>query len=259
MNEEIKISVITVVRNGEKTLESTMLSVLNQTYGNIEYIVIDGASKDKTVDILIDYASKIACGAFPNVSFRWMSEPDKGIYDAMNKGINLAAGEWINFMNSGDRFYENGVLSDIFSHKEYLDADIIYGDTRVFTEKYSRVEKHREMDFKKRQLGFCHQSSFTKTALLKENKFDDSLKILADYKFFYQCYLQGKKFRYCHVIVSSYDNNGFSENNPMLMIKEYNAVHGTENRVIFDVFIHYYRKFVPEKTRNWLKNIVCRK
>jgi glycosyltransferase involved in cell wall biosynthesis len=99
------ITVVTVVRNGEKTLEETILSVINQTYSNIEYIIVDGASTDGTLDIIKKYED--------NKIDYWISESDKGIYDAMNKGIDLATGEWINFMNVGDVFCDNKVLEEI--------------------------------------------------------------------------------------------------------------------------------------------------
>ena len=93
--KENLISVITVCYNAENNLERTILSVLNQTYSNIEYIIIDGGSTDGTIDLIKKYADKITY---------WQSETDKGIYDAMNKGIQKATGEWINFMNAGDLF-----------------------------------------------------------------------------------------------------------------------------------------------------------
>lgn len=100
------ISVVTVSYNAVLTIEQTILSVINQTYPHIEYIIIDGGSTDGTVDIIKKYANRIAY---------WVSEPDKGIYDAMNKGIRTAKGEWINFMNAGDLFYSKDTLEKVFS------------------------------------------------------------------------------------------------------------------------------------------------
>ena len=96
------ISVITVCYNAVANIEETMLSVLNQRYDKVEYIVIDGGSKDGTLDVIKKYANKLAY---------WISEPDKGIYDAMNKGIAKATGDWINFMNAGDKFINEEVLN----------------------------------------------------------------------------------------------------------------------------------------------------
>ena len=105
------ISIITVVRNDVVHIEQTMLSVLGQTYGNVEYIVIDGGSTDGTVDIIKKYADKLAY---------WVSEPDGGIYPAMNKGLQHATGEWVNFMNSGDSFADENVLEEVFGGKYSL-------------------------------------------------------------------------------------------------------------------------------------------
>jgi glycosyltransferase involved in cell wall biosynthesis len=118
------ITVITVVYNGAKHLEDTIKSVINQTYPNVEYIIIDGGSTDGTIDIIKKYGDYIDyC----------VSEPDKGIYDAMNKGIIVSIGEWLNFMNSGDKFYEEQVLDKIFMieliNKDYY--DFIYSDTML--------------------------------------------------------------------------------------------------------------------------------
>lgn len=131
-----KITVVTVCFNAESVLEQTILSVLNQTYKDIEYLIIDGGSKDGTLGIIKKYSDKV----------KWISEPDKGIYDAMNKGVKMASGEWINFMNAGDRFASNDVLEKIFA-KDYPDeVKFLYSDNFYQTEngrKSLAIHDHR--------------------------------------------------------------------------------------------------------------------
>ncbi|MDE5678407.1 glycosyltransferase family 2 protein [Phocaeicola sp.] len=117
------ISVVTVSYNAVSTIEQTILSVVRQTYPHIEYIIIDGGSTDGTVEVIKKYADRIAY---------WVSEPDKGIYDAMNKGIKVATGEWINFMNCGDYFAGNDVLQKVFSNNIPQGKTFLYGDIYVF-------------------------------------------------------------------------------------------------------------------------------
>lgn len=106
MEKKLKITVITVVYNGIDYIEDTILSVINQDYSNIEYIIIDGKSDDGTMDIVEKYATKISY---------WVSESDNGIYDAMNKGIKVATGDWIIFMNCGDYFFSSDIITQVFS------------------------------------------------------------------------------------------------------------------------------------------------
>ena len=114
-----KVTVVTVTYNAAESLEKTILSVLQQNYSNVEYIIIDGGSTDGSVEIIKKYSDKIAY---------WVSEPDRGIYDAMNKGIRKATGEWINFMNAGDLFFHESTLSSVFSKQNHSLYDIMYSD-----------------------------------------------------------------------------------------------------------------------------------
>lgn len=121
---DFKISIITVTYNAASFLEETILSVINQTYPNIEYIIIDGGSKDRTIDIIKKYEDKITY---------WISESDRGIYDAMNKGISMATGEWVNFMNAGDIFSSDAVLETVLN-KSYPDnINFLYSDFYILS------------------------------------------------------------------------------------------------------------------------------
>ncbi|WMW23233.1 glycosyltransferase family 2 protein [Methanolobus mangrovi] len=184
-----KVSVITVCYNAEEFIERAINSVLNQTYKNIEYLIIDGASKDNTIDIVNKYKSKIAF---------FLSEPDKGIYDAMNKGINASSGEILYFLNSDDQFYDYNVIENVvrFFHRNVA-AEIVYGsiirvdpDTNeAFVKSHNRVEKSFFIDN-----AICQQGIFfTKKSFDKVGLFDDTYKIAGDYEWelraFYKYYL----------------------------------------------------------------------
>lgn len=122
--EKLKITVVTVCYNASGVIEQTMRSVLSQTYSNMEYVIVDGASKDNTLDIINKVSAE-----YPQANIVIKSEPDSGIYDAMNKGIGLATGDWINFMNAGDRFVSADTLAKVFSNKEFDDkVAVVCGD-----------------------------------------------------------------------------------------------------------------------------------
>lgn len=146
-----KITVVTVCFNAEKVLEQTMLSVLSQTYKDIEYLVIDGGSKDGTLDIIKKYSDKV----------KWISEPDKGIYDAMNKAIKMASGEWINFMNAGDCFDSIDVLENVFSKEYPEEVNFLYSDNWYEDEKGIRT--YAPHDHK--SLSLNHQSCIYRKSL----------------------------------------------------------------------------------------------
>lgn len=197
------ITVVTVVLNGEAYIEKTLLSVLNQTYDNIEYIVLDGGSSDRTIEIIRKYDNAIDY---------WVSEKDNGIYYAMNKGIDLATGEWINFLNGGDCFFNNDVLQHVFIKNSFSDACILYGNHQVAYpsgKKKSRVAGHIKNLWRGSQ--FCHQASFVKSQYHKLNVFNPRLSMAADFEFFYKAWKSGVLFHHLDVVIVKFQSGGISD------------------------------------------------
>lgn len=205
------ITIVTVVFNGELYIENTILSVINQTYDNVEYIIIDGRSTDRTLDII---------GKYENLINRLVSEPDHGIYDAMNKAIGLATGQWINFMNCGDSFYDNDVIRSIFS-RNTINYDVIYGDTRfVYDDGTKRIFAAKNLDDFWQGLRFYHQSVFVKTTLAKCQKFNMNYKIAADFNFLFNLYQNRHNFFDAKIIIANMSIGGQSYNQRVLAFQE---------------------------------------
>jgi glycosyltransferase involved in cell wall biosynthesis len=200
-----KISIITPTRNAGKTLEACILSVVNQTYLNKEYIIIDGLSTDGTLGIVKKYAD-----IYPYI--KWISEKDEGIYNAMNKGIDLSSGEWIYFLGADDSFYSDGVLDDIFNQEDISNFDVIYGNVQ-----WGNAGREYDGQFSKLDLlqkNICHQAIFTRKSVFdKIGKFDTNYKIWADWvfnmKWFNMKYI---RHRYINKIIAKYGLGGMSSN-----------------------------------------------
>lgn len=202
MERQLKISVITVVRNDVQHIEETMLSVLNQTYPIIEYIVIDGASTDGTWEKIQQYSGRLAYS---------ISEPDRGIYDAMNKGIKAITGDWCIFMNCGDLFYNESVVATIFKDFVDMGESILYGDVCLRNGKKERFIKARAQKSKMKEcMPSYHQATFIKASEIIKYPYDLRYKIIADYAFFYQLFRRNNKYKYYPLIVCQYDGNGIS-------------------------------------------------
>jgi len=196
-DNKIMITVITVSYNAVNTIEKTILSVINQSYPNIEYIIIDGKSNDGTTDIIRKYSDRISY---------WCSEPDKGIYDAMNKGIKLAHGEWIAFMNAGDSYVNSHVIENIFSKQISVDKLVIYGKTLVHYNWGTYIVTPNKLSEIKRCMPFCHQSTFTNREVLASNPFDISHKITADHQLFLNIYNSSpNSFEYYSKTIADFD------------------------------------------------------
>lgn len=214
------LSIITVVYNSDDTLEKTILSVINQNTDNLEYIIIDGGSTDQSIPIIKKYQNFITT---------WISEPDDGIYDAMNKGATIARGKYLMFLNSGDylteafkkSFYDGG-LGRLLDDGLY---DVLYGDVILeLSENLSKYKKANNLLFLYFKIPFCHQS----TLVLKENfsryKFDIKYKLGADFKLFRQFYFNNYKFKYVNIPFTRYNLCGISSNHPIELLKDYNAI-----------------------------------
>lgn len=197
------ITVVTVVFNGVEFLEGTIKSVIEQKYDNVEYIIVDGGSKDGTLDIIKKYEYAIDY---------WVSEPDKGIYDAMNKAIDLGSGDWINFMNAGDYFFDFDVLNRVFEESKNLTRyDVVYGDHQVRYLNRTRIAKAGKIKNLWKASQFCHQSAFVRLAYHKKNKFNLYRKIAADFEFFYKCMRVGSMMKYLPFVISNVSAGGVSD------------------------------------------------
>lgn len=212
------ISVVTVSYNAVSTIEQTILSVINQTYPNVEYVIIDGGSTDGTVDVIKKYADRISY---------WVSEPDKGIYDAMNKGIDRITGEWVNFMNSGDIFYDKNVIENIFLENKLEEVNVIYGDSRLNFLWGDKIIKPDILNNILSGMIFIHQSSFIRTKQMKKYKYETKYKLCADYNFFLKCFQENSEsFKYIPLLVSIYDaESGLSSQNKIRLLNEKHDIH----------------------------------
>ena len=201
------LSIITINYNNVDGLKKTIDSVIRQSYNDFEWIVIDGGSTDGSVGIIEQYAQYISY---------WVSEPDKGIYNAMNKGIDVASGEYLLFLNSGDCFYGDRVLEECFpiEHK----ADIVYGDMAFSYGDHVVVHRYPDnLSFKfflNNSLG--HPSSFIKRSLLKEEHYNEQLRIASDLEFWFKTALSNGSFRHLDKVVSVFDTTGISSTNQEL-------------------------------------------
>ena len=205
----MKLSIITINRNNADGLEKTILSVIDQEFTNYEYIIIDGNSTDNSVEIIKEHSEY--------VSF-WISEPDSGIYNAMNKGIKRATGEYVIFMNSGDCFFNNYSLKKIFSI-EHLE-DFLIGETIIdwkhFKEKMSIPSKLTSYFLMTEAVN--HQATIIKRKLFDEiGYYDENLKICADWKFVLIAFVKyNKSIKKITEIIALMDVNGISSSKTSL-------------------------------------------
>ncbi len=184
------VSIITVVYNGEAYLEQTINSVINQTYQNIEYIIIDGGSTDGTIEIIKKYEEHIAL---------WVSEKDKGLYDAMNKGIKKANGELIGMINSDDWYEDNAVELMVEAYLSHPNKTIFHADRYNVDEANQReIRRFNPSSFKLKYYGmtYNHPSMFISKSEYDKHLYNTSLRSLSDFQFVLETYLRDKETLY---------------------------------------------------------------
>ncbi len=208
-----KYTIITINYNNGKELHHTIESVINQSFRDVEYIIIDGGSTDDSVDIIKQYDE--------HIDF-WISERDRGIYNAMNKGLKHAHGEYVNFMNSGDSFYSPHVLEEI--DRQISDADILFGNVcnSISGHIYGGIPASSDVTFltlKKEIL--CHQGTFYHRSIFDRHPYDESLKLIADWKVNVQAIIfDNCKAKVVDTIVANYDLTGMSSTQSQLHAEE---------------------------------------
>ena len=236
----MKISIITINYNNVAGLQKTLASVISQNYDDIEYIVIDGGSLDGSKETILQNKDKISY---------WLSEEDKGIYHAMNKGINVATGEYALFLNSGDVLYDKDVIAKVTAH---LSKDIVYGDLiqQISTEEiYCSFPDRIEFSYLFEKY-LPHPSMFIRLDLFKKNGYyNEKYKIVADWAFYVKAIgKHGATYRHVPFVISRYNMDGISSRpeNLKKIGEEREIFLKSEFEIFYQDFIEY--KYLKEKT-----------
>jgi glycosyltransferase involved in cell wall biosynthesis len=205
----LKFSIITINYNNLVGLEKTFQSVISQNCDFAEYLIIDGGSTDGSDEFIRSHADRLCY---------WVSEPDNGVYHAMNKGICHATGEYCLFMNAGDVFYSDHVLNDVKDCLNQNKADFLVGNT-LYVDQFGKEKWHRispsiitaSLLF---STALCHQSTFIKREILLDEPYDETLKYVSDWKhMFHQIVFQNRSYQKLDFYVSIYDFTGMSSTN----------------------------------------------
>ncbi len=212
-------SIITVVFNGEKLIEGTIESVVNQTHTGIEYLIIDGGSKDGTVDIIKKKAE--------NYPIRWISERDKGLYDAMNKGLAMATGDFVLFLNAGDRLFSTHTIEQIAAQAT-PQTDILYGETMLVDENHKHVGTRSDLTVQKlpeyltwksmkKGMVVCHQAFLPRLKVAPQYMPDN---LAADIDWVIKCLQKTQNIVNTHIIISEYLMGGVSKTRHQQSLKD---------------------------------------
>ena len=208
----MKISIITITYNSAKTLPRALESVRSQTYGDIEHIIVDGASTDGTKELIINYQLSILNSQSPKV--RWISEPDNGIYNALNKGIAMATGDVIGFLHSDDVLYSPDSIGQIAAAFESSGADVVYGDLE-YRHGDKVVRRWRSNAFRRGDLKYGwmppHPTVYVRREVYRQvGPYDEWFRISADYDMILRIFTAGYKTRYIPQVLVAMETGGAS-------------------------------------------------
>lgn len=237
-----KISVVTICYNCQAVIEQTIRSVIGQTYKDVEYILIDGASTDGTMAVVNRYRDKI-----DYIS----SEPDRGIYDAMNKGLRACTGDYVIFMNAGDSFYNETVLARFVPQIE-PDTVIVHGDIMSIANSFKYYVKPAPLEQMAERMTVKHQATFVRADYHKLHPFDDTFRSSGDYDFFYKAhFLDSVKFQYIPLCVANFDVSGTSNVNFRRSYREDLRIWGKKDDWFFRLKLEM--KFISWDIKRWIK------
>lgn len=232
------ISIITVVYNGSSLLEGTMQSVFAQTYPYIEYLVIDGNSNDGTLDIIQKNEANIS---------KWLSEPDKGLYDAMNKGLKLATGDFVWFMNAGDRIFSADTVEKMVANYT-PETDVLYGEVMLVDEQRKHLGTRSEvttqklpenLNWKSLKYGMCvcHQAFLPRMSIASSYALDN---LSADIEWVIQCLKKARKVTATNLILAEYLTGGLSKKRHQEGLKGRYAVLKRSYGFVPNLFNHFW-------------------
>ncbi len=217
-----KVSIITVTFKAEQTLPQTLLSIENLEYSNLEFILIDGKSTDRTIEIADSFKQRLID---KSISVKILSEPDNGLYDAMNKGIDLSTGDYLWFLNAGDIIADKSCLNRIFSFSHKSLPDFIYGETEIIDEMGNikgkrRLKAPEKLNWKSFKNGMlvCHQSMIVKKSVV--SKFDLKYKYSSDVDWSIKCLKKSENIFNSEMIISRFLDGGVSKKRMKASLKE---------------------------------------
>ena len=254
----IKLSIITINYNNAEGLRKTIESVLAQTYTDIEYVIVDGGSSDESVDVIREYESSLAS------RLKWVSERDSGIYNAMNKGIRMATGEYIQILNSGDKLFDANVTQRMIERLDQINSQnenpigILYSNMIKVNAAGKVVGKSGYTEYSLRQFyssTLNHDCAYIRADLFEEyGLYDENLKIVSDWKWYLQAIGLGRvKPEYVDIDVTIFDDGGISETNLELRNKERRQVleELLPPAVLWDYDQHAFEMEQMNRLRRW--------